>query len=52
MVIILDYEYTETESKDVEPGGTDWEYWSNRTVKDEADNIIVDVAVWRREVKH
>lgn len=38
------YEYTETNSPEIEPGGDSWEYWSMRTGPNES------VAVWRRVI--
>jgi len=45
---MLNYEYVETENRDVMPQGEGWEYWSDRIVKDESGNIIEQVAVYRR----
>lgn len=39
-----DYEYIETENKQIIPEGAGWEYWGDRITPDE------HVAVWRRVV--
>ena len=38
------YEYAETESKEVRPEGDGWEFWGMRVTPEE------EKAVWRREV--
>jgi hypothetical protein len=43
--MFINYEYIETESKDIKPDGEGWEYWSDRITPD------VHVAVWRRVVE-
>ena len=42
VVILINYEYIETESKEEKPEGAGWEYWSMRKTTDE------EKAVWRR----
>lgn len=40
---MINYEYKETDSKDMVPEGENWEFWSMRITQKE------EVAVWRRE---
>ena len=41
-MVAVNYEYVETESKNIIPEGDNWEYWGQRTTPEES------VAVWRR----
>ena len=39
----MNYSYTETEAKDIQPQGEGWEFWGMRNTPEES------VAVWRRD---
>lgn len=40
--------YQETESAEIVPDSEGWEYWSDRIVKNDNQEIIEHVAVWRK----
>ncbi len=48
VVIVINYEYVETENHQTIPDGNGWEYWSDRIVKNQNSEIIEQVAVWKR----
>jgi uracil DNA glycosylase len=49
VVILINYVYTDTESKAKKPKGEGWEYWSDRVLLDEQGQEVERVAVWRRD---